>query len=162
MEMTDLVHLLSIPECAAQLRGRHGPDKVHTSLAVFTEERVVLWDLDGETLRVENQLTDRSSTVRITALDTSRIWVGQSEERGVGDVVVHELPPPHHVVGVQLTGGVHVRDDVDAHQAGRGQGCPGLGNLRPPDPVTVLREESSLEGSVGGAPERVVKIVTGT
>ena len=36
------------------------------------------------------------------------------EERGVGHVVVHELPPLHHVVSVQLTGGVHVRHDVDA------------------------------------------------
>ena len=35
------------------------------------------------------------------------------EERGVGHVVVHELAPLHHVVRVQLTGGVHVRHNVD-------------------------------------------------
>ena len=80
----------------------------------------------------------------------------------MGDVVVHELPPLHHVVGVQLTGGVHVGDDVDTHQAGRGQGGPGLRYLRPPHSVTVLRQEGALEGSVGGAPERVVNIITGT
>ena len=55
----------------------------------------------------------------------------------MGDVVVHELSPLHHVVGVQLTGGVHVRDDVDADQAGGGQGSPGLRHLRSPDAVTV-------------------------
>ena len=39
---------------------------------------------------------------------------GLSPEHGsVGDVMVHELPPLHHVMGVQLTGGVHVRHDVD-------------------------------------------------
>ena len=80
----------------------------------------------------------------------------------MGDVVVHELPPLHHVVGVQLTGGVHVRDDVDAHQAGGGQGGAGLRDLRPPHSVTVLRQEGPLEGSVGGAPERIVNIITGT
>ena len=37
------------------------------------------------------------------------------EERGVGDVVVHELPPLHHIMGVQLTGGVHVGHNVDTN-----------------------------------------------
>ena len=37
------------------------------------------------------------------------------EERGVGHVVVHELPPLHHVVSVQLTGGVHAGYNVDTH-----------------------------------------------
>lgn len=36
------------------------------------------------------------------------------EERGVSHVMVHKLPPLHHIVCVQLTGGVHVRDNVDA------------------------------------------------
>ena len=36
------------------------------------------------------------------------------EERGVGHVMVHELPPLHHVVSVQLAGGVHVGHNVDA------------------------------------------------
>ena len=35
------------------------------------------------------------------------------EERGVGHVVVHELPPLHHIMGVQLTWGVHVGHNVD-------------------------------------------------
>ena len=80
----------------------------------------------------------------------------------MGDVVVHELPPLHHVVGVQLTGGVHVRDDVDAHQAGGGQGRPGLTLPGSEDSVTVLRQEGSLEGRVGGAPQRVLQVITGT
>ena len=37
------------------------------------------------------------------------------EHGSVGDVMVHKLPPLHHVVGVQLTGGVHVRHNVDTH-----------------------------------------------
>ena len=37
------------------------------------------------------------------------------EEGSVGHVVVHELPPLHHIVGVQLTRRVHVRHDVDTH-----------------------------------------------
>ena len=36
------------------------------------------------------------------------------EERSVSHVMVHKLPPLHHIVGVQLTGGVHIRDNVDA------------------------------------------------
>ena len=37
------------------------------------------------------------------------------EHGGVGDVVVNELPPLHHIVGVQITRGVHVRHDIDTH-----------------------------------------------
>ena len=121
MEVSDLVHLLSVAKGAAELRGRHGPDKVHTSLPVFAEERIILWDLNGETLGVENQLADGSTTVRVTALDTSRIGVRQSEERSVGDVVVHELSPLHHIVSVQLTGSVHIRHHVDTDKSGGGK-----------------------------------------
>ena len=79
----------------------------------------------------------------------------------MGDVVVHELSPLHHVVGVQLTGSVHIRDDVDADQAGRGEGGAGLGHLRPPHAVTVLGQETPLEGLVLRAPQRVLEVVTG-
>ena len=37
------------------------------------------------------------------------------EERGVSHVVVLKLAPLHHVVRVQLTGGVHVRYNVHTH-----------------------------------------------
>ena len=80
--------------------------------------------------------------------------------------MVHELPPLHHVVGVQLTGGVHVRHDVDtylklttmpttidmrmtSHQSGGGEGGPCLGHLGSPHPVTVLGQQRPLEGGVG-------------
>ena len=33
----------------------------------------------------------------------------------MGDVMVHELAPLHHVVSVQLTRGVHVRHNVDTN-----------------------------------------------
>ena len=79
----------------------------------------------------------------------------------MGDVVVHELSPLHHVVGVQLTGSVHIRDDVDADQAGRGEGGAGLGHLRPPHAVTVLGQETPLEWSPGCTPERSPEVVTG-
>ena len=69
--------------------------------------------------------------------------------------MVHELSPLHHVVGVQLTGGVHVRHDVDADQAGGGEGGALLALPGPEDPVTVLGEEGALEGSVSAAPQRV-------
>ena len=76
--------------------------------------------------------------------------------------MVHKLPPLHHVVSVQLAGSVHVRHDVDTDQAGRGQGGAGLALSRSEDSVSVLGEEGALEGSVGGAPERIVDIVTRT
>ena len=79
----------------------------------------------------------------------------------MGHVVVHELSPLHHVVGVQLAWGVHVRDDVDADQAGGGKGRAGLGDLGPPHPVTVLGQEGPLEGLVLRSPERVLQVVTG-
>ena len=36
------------------------------------------------------------------------------KERSVSHVMVYKLPPLHHIVSVQLTGGVHVGHDVDA------------------------------------------------
>ena len=116
------------------------------------EERIVGGDLDREALRVLDQSADWSCPGLIAALDTSRVLIAQSEEGSVGDVVVHELSPLHHVVGVQLAGGVHVRDDVDADQAGGGKGRAGLGDLGPPHPVTVLGQEGPLEGSGGRPP----------
>ena len=50
----------------------------------------------------------------LTALDARAAGVAESEERGVGEVVVHELPPLHHIVRVHLARGVHVGNDVDA------------------------------------------------
>ena len=58
VKVSDLVHLFPVAEGAAELRSRHGPDEVHTSLAVSAEEGIVLRDLYGETLRVEDQLAD--------------------------------------------------------------------------------------------------------
>ena len=58
MEVGDLVHLLPVPEAAAQLGPGHGPDKVHTSLSVSREEGVILRDLDWETLRMFDQSVD--------------------------------------------------------------------------------------------------------
>ena len=73
--------------------------------------------------------------------------------------MVHELPPLHHIVGVQLTRGVHVRHNVDthlkltsmvvlrkhctvirmtSHKSGGGEGGPCLGHLGSPHAVTVL------------------------
>ena len=50
----------------------------------------------------------------LTALDAGAAGVAESEEGGVGEVVVHELPPLHHIVRVHLARGVHVGNDVDA------------------------------------------------
>ena len=36
------------------------------------------------------------------------------EHGSVSNIVIYELSPLHHIVGVQLTGGVHVRHDVNA------------------------------------------------
>ena len=74
--------------------------------------------------------------------------VCSAEHWGVGDVVVHELSPLHHVVGVQLAGGIHIRHDVDADQPGGGERGPGLAHLGSPHPVTVLGEQYPLEGGV--------------
>ena len=57
-KVCDLIHLLSVGKAAAELGRWHGPHKVHTSLSVLHEEGVILWDLDGEALRVENKLGD--------------------------------------------------------------------------------------------------------
>ena len=79
-EVSDLVHLFSIPECAGQLRSWHRPHEVHASLSVLAEEWIILWYLDGETLRMQDQLADGSSTIRVAALDTSSIGVGESDQ----------------------------------------------------------------------------------
>ena len=81
------------------------------------------------------------------------------EKRSVCEVVVHELPPLHHVVGVQLARGVHVGHDVDADEAGGGQTAPCPGRLGPPHPVTVGGQQRALEGRVGRAPQRLLQVV---
>ena len=70
------------------------------------------------------------------------------EHRGVGNVMVYKLPPLHHIVGVQLTGGVHIGDNVDTDQPGGGESGPCLGHLGSPHPVTVLGQQRPLEGGV--------------
>ena len=74
-EVGDLVHLLPIPEAAAELGRRHGPDKVHAPLSVLHEEGVILRDLDRETLGVEDELGDGTGAVRFAALDTRGVGV---------------------------------------------------------------------------------------
>lgn len=53
-KVSDLIHLLPVTEGAGQLGRGHGPDKVHASLIVFGEEGVIVRNLDGEALGVEN------------------------------------------------------------------------------------------------------------
>ena len=74
-EVGDLVHLLPEPEAAAELRRRHGPHEVHAPLSVLHEEGVILRDLDGETLGVEDKLGDGTGAVRFAALDTRGVGV---------------------------------------------------------------------------------------
>ena len=76
------------------------------------EEWIVLGDLDGEALGVEVELVVGAGAVSLTALDPSSSLPGESEQRCVGDVVVDELPPLHHVVRVQLAGGIHIGNNV--------------------------------------------------
>ena len=80
----------------------------------------------------------------------------------MGHVVVYELSPLHHVVGVQLAGSLHVWHDVDADQTGGGKVGAGAASPRLEDSVTVLRQESPLKGSVGAPPQRVGHVVTRT
>ena len=87
--------------------------------------------------------------------------MNRPEKRSVCEVVVHELPPLHHVVGVQLARGVHVGHDVDADEAGGGQTAPCPGRLGPPHPVTVGGQQRALEGRVGRAPQRLLQVVAG-
>ena len=117
-QVRDLVHLLRVAEGAAQLGSRHGPHEVHAPLAVLLVEGVVAGDGDGEALGVLDLLVHKARPVLGAALDAGGVGVCKPEERGVGEVVVHELPPLHHVVGVQLCGGVHVRHDVDGDEPG--------------------------------------------
>ena len=80
MVVTDLVHLLSEPECAGQLRSRQRPHEVHASLAVLAEEWIVCGNLYGETLWMLNQFVDRSRSVFRAALDPGRVIITQSEK----------------------------------------------------------------------------------
>ena len=53
-----MIFVLKISTTFPELRGRHRPDKVHTSLTKLLEKGVVVRDLYGETLRVDDQLAD--------------------------------------------------------------------------------------------------------
>ena len=43
------------------------------------------------------------------------------KKRSVGDVVVYELSPLHHIVSVQLTGSVDIRHHVDTDKSEGGK-----------------------------------------
>ena len=77
------------------------------------------------------------------ALHPRGVCVGQPEERGVGEIVVHKLAPLHHIVGVEVIGDVHVWDDVDGDETRRGELRAGLGHLGRPRPLEPL-------GNAGG------------
>ena len=77
-----------------------------------TEERIVGRDLDGEALGVEVELVVGAGAISLTALDPSSSLPRESEQRCVGDVVVNKLPPLHHIVRVQLAGGIHIGNNV--------------------------------------------------
>ena len=86
-----LIFLLNISTTFPELRGWHRSDKVHASLAKLLEEGVVFRDLYGETLRVENQLTDGSWSVLQTALDTTAVVVRKSAADGLEGVLKIEI-----------------------------------------------------------------------
>lgn len=48
-----LTDLLSITQTAVTSGCRCGTDKVHTTLTKFREKRIVDWDLNGQTLRMD-------------------------------------------------------------------------------------------------------------
>ena len=39
------------------------------------------------------------------------------EHGSVSNIVIYELSPLHHIVGVQLTGGVDIRNNVNTDQS---------------------------------------------
>ena len=78
------------------------------------EEGVVDGDVYWEALRMENQPTNRGRTVLSAALNSWRVAIVEPEQGCVGEVVIHKLAPLHHIVCLQLTGGVHVWNDVYA------------------------------------------------
>ena len=58
----------------------------------------------------------------------------------MSEIVVNILTPLHHILGVKLAGGVHVRYNVDGYEPGRWQGTTGLGDTGSKHSVTVLRQ----------------------
>ena len=89
-KVSDLIHLLSIAEGAGQLWRGHGPDKVHASLIVFGEEGIIVRNLDGEALGVENKLTDRGGAVLFAALDTRGVLIREPESETVSCVIISQ------------------------------------------------------------------------
>ena len=81
-EVGDLVHLLPVSKAAAELGGGQGPHEVHAPLTVLHEKGIVLWNLDWETLGVEDQLGDGPRPVRLAALDARGVRVAEPEYGG--------------------------------------------------------------------------------
>ena len=77
-----MIFLLNISTTFPELRGWHRSDKVHASLAELLEEGVVVRDLYGETLRVENQLTDGPGPVLQATLDSTAVVVREPAGEG--------------------------------------------------------------------------------
>ena len=111
MKRRDLIHLLAVSKTTSELGPRHASDKVHASLSVLHEEWVVLGNLDGEALWVKVEFVVGTAAIRLAALNPGSC-TGESEEGGVGDVVVDKLTPLHHVVRVQLTGSINIGNNV--------------------------------------------------
>ena len=93
---------------------------------------------------------------------TCGIWIWKAEHGCVSQVMVNELTPLHHIVGVKFTWSIYIRNDVDADKSCRWKRRAILGFLGPPDSVTVAWKKGSLEGRVGRSPKWVLKVVTGT
>ena len=77
-----MIFPLKISTTFPELRCRHRSDKVHASLAELLEEGVVFRDLYGETLRVEDQLTDGAGPVLQTTLDSTAVVVREPAGEG--------------------------------------------------------------------------------
>ena len=130
-----------------ELAGEAVRDKI-TSLVMV--ERNFLFTTQDVAPAERDTAPDGPGAVLLAALDAAAVIVGESEERSVGEVVVHELSPLHHVAGVRVARRVHVRHEVEADEAGGGQLlAPHRGHLAAPHPVLVLGQQHALERRVG-------------
>ena len=73
-----------------------------------------------KTFWVKNQLADRSRSIIFTTFNSIPLSITQSEEGGMGDVMINKLTPLHYIVGIQFTGGIEIWDNANTDQPSTG------------------------------------------
>ena len=134
-KVRQLVHLLAVAEAAVETRRRHAAHEAHAALAVRREERIVVGDVDGQTLGMDQQLAGQRFAV-VGAAHDARAVGAHAEHGRRRQIVVDELAVLHHPQRARFVRVVDVGHHRDRHQTRARQLVADHRNPRTPNACT--------------------------